>query len=831
MESQSFELFHQSAEQAARQPLSVLSTQLPTSPQTASNEVHSRTNPQDTSGTVRSQMFREVAQITAQGFQSSQEAMSTALDVLAHFLNCEGLFIGQIRENSSDKIASLADQESSQRVLRIVETRNKAASCLCSGTEVALNKTYCQTIWRTRQPLIVENSQQNAFYRQLASTREYNIGSYIGVPLLYSDGQIYGTLCAHDSQPLPLTSQPEKLELMQIVARFLISYIEHEELMAQLHAAEQAQAQLMHKEQEARAEADLRVRELEAVFEAMGDGLFVCDLSGQIQMNAAARSLLLMPFPQANLQGLIHQQEQDTLVWDEHGLPLATEDWPIQRVLQGEQLTGAEVVNIQRVNALGEKRYLNVSGMPIYDQWHKIHGAVLAFRDVTERYLLEQRTHETLHALLALAESLAWLPENEQQYFPAVANHSPSSQFAHQHLIQLISTLLQCQDVGLISIDPETEKWHLLSAWRPSPVSEFPWWEQARQILASSQTDDLPHLRSNEVVLHALLERVDVAPPVLMEAPMFLGNHLLGVLVLLYDHHETALTPLEDALTRAVAKLTGLIYERERLLQEQAEARAHTLALQETNGRFNEFLSIASHELKGPLTTIQGNIQFAQRTLSTLLAQGAQAAEAPELQKLQRYLERAARQVHVQDRLASDLIDVARIRAGKLELYRRPCDIGQVVCEVVEDQRQVAEGRMITLELLRGPLLIYGDADRLGQVVRNYLTNALKYSASTQPVAVGITVSAGSVQVAVSDRGSGLTPEEQKRVWERFYRAKNVFVLSGHSIGLGLGLHICKTIIEEHGGSVGLYSVPGQGSRFWFTLPLATLFRSATLGQ
>jgi PAS domain-containing protein len=157
---------------------------------------------------------------------------------------------------------------------------------------------------------------------------------------------------------------------------------------------EQAQSRLAHQEQQARAEADRRVRELEAIFEAMGDGLVVSDLQGQVQMNAAAHHLLPMAFAQGSLQGTFEQQDNEPRVWDEDGQPLDPEHWPIHRVLRGEHLTSARAVNIQRLNAQGEMRDLNISGMPIYDQQQSISGAVLVFRDMTERTLLERRTQE-----------------------------------------------------------------------------------------------------------------------------------------------------------------------------------------------------------------------------------------------------------------------------------------------------------------------------------------------------------------------------------------------------------------------------------------------------
>ena len=101
----------------------------------------------------------------------------------------------------------------------------------------------------------------------------------------------------------------------------------------------------------------------------------------------------------------------------------------------------------------------------------------------------------------------------------------------------------------------------------------------------------------------------------------------------------------------------------------------------------------------------------------------------------------------------------------------------------------------------------------------NYLTNALKYSAGEQPVEVRLQQEEQIVRVLVHDRGPGLTPDQQARVWGRFHRVEGMNVQSGSSEGLGLGLHISRMIIERHSGQVGVDSRPGEGSAFWFALP------------
>jgi signal transduction histidine kinase len=116
---------------------------------------------------------------------------------------------------------------------------------------------------------------------------------------------------------------------------------------------------------------------------------------------------------------------------------------------------------------------------------------------------------------------------------------------------------------------------------------------------------------------------------------------------------------------------------------------------------------------------------------------------------------------------------------------------------------------------------VVADAQRIGQVVTNYLTNALKYSPADRPIEVGLEVDAQQARVWVRDEGPGLPPEDQKHIWDRFYQAEGVAVQSGSGVGLGLGLHISRTIIGQHYGQVGVQSAPGHGSTFWFTLPLA----------
>jgi len=274
-----------------------------------------------------------------------------------------------------------------------------------------------------------------------------------------------------------------------------------------------------------------------------------------------------------------------------------------------------------------------------------------------------------------------------------------------------------------------------------------------------------------------------------------------------------------------------VVLERERLLREREEARAEVLALAEANRRMDEFLGIAGHELRTPITTIKANLQLAERRTRQAL-DANQLEEADErspssgkarrpLEQLLHLLERAAQSAERQERLVRDLLDISRISAGQLQYRMSPHDLAALVREAVTEQRLSNPTRRIELEAPEGPVPVAADADRLAQVLTNYLTNALKYSEAKHSVSVTLSLQATSARVAVRDQGPGLSAEQQRRIFARFYRVPGIEVVSGSGVGLGLGLYISKTIVEQHGGHVGVESAPGAGSTFWFELPLA----------
>lgn len=263
--------------------------------------------------------------------------------------------------------------------------------------------------------------------------------------------------------------------------------------------------------------------------------------------------------------------------------------------------------------------------------------------------------------------------------------------------------------------------------------------------------------------------------------------------------------------------------EYEQLRREQETARAHEEALIEANRRVEEFLGIVSHELKTPLTSLIGTNQLMAQRIDAYTRAGVGPDDrARALGMVRELVRRCESSLFRIGRLVNDLVDDARIREGQLEIEFERCDLRTVVADAVEEQRLLAPTRTIRLLACNSdPILVLADPSRLVQVVSNYVSNALKYSRENQPVVVRVHVMGGMGCVTVRDKGVGLPIVELDQIWDRFHRAEGVAVQSGSDVGMGIGLHICKTIIERHGGQVGVKSVPGRGSTFWFTVPLA----------
>ncbi|MFB0497205.1 PAS domain S-box-containing protein [Mucilaginibacter sp. OAE612] len=219
--------------------------------------------------------------------------------------------------------------------------------------------------------------------------------------------------------------------------------------------------------------------------------------------------------------------------------------------------------------------------------------------------------------------------------------------------------------------------------------------------------------------------------------------------------------------------------------------------------RKDEFISIASHELKTPLTTIKAFFQLSKRDTG-----------APG--KLNPFVGKAERQIERLGRLIEDLLDVSKINAGKMVYNKEAFDFGKLLADTAESVQQTAPGHHIELEN-DCKIDYHGDQHRLEQVLINLLNNAIKYSPGADRIIVRCELENRNIIVSVQDFGIGIAGEHLKGLFDRFYRVDNS---SARFQGLGLGLFIANEIVKRHGGSFWIESEPGKGSTFFFLLPL-----------
>jgi PAS domain S-box-containing protein len=662
-----------------------------------------------------------------------------------------------------------------------------------------------------RESLIVNAPSADDFDGAPPLLRE-QLRSAAGVPLLVEDpmedqaashpaSRLVGVLVVGSATPCRFTEAD--VQLLQRVADRIALAIDR----ARLYAAEQdarqrAEAALVRAHM-SEAQATERAEQLHTILETMADGVAVYDAAGHAkQINRAYHEMLALDHAPAGFETMKFFERVRLLdMRDASGAPLPSQNIPIARALRGEVATGLSAdVRLRAFD--GRELEVNNSAAPLREPDGRIVGAVVVLRDITERNGLArereaariqaERQADQLDRIFETAADglVVWDGEGRMVRENAAARRILGLDAAPPGFTQLP----RCERFARYAM--RDEQGRLL------PPEEWPGQRTLRAGVATG-IETGTETEARVIRLRALDGREREV------------------------HDSTA--PLRDRDGQLVGAVCVMhdVTERNRLAREREAARADELAAREASRRMEAFLATAAHDLRTPLTATVGYLGLAERAcdqLASAVPDEASPALARQVATVRRRLKDADQSTARLTRLLTLLFDTAEIQAGQLALHRAPCDLVALLREQVAALRVAAPERTIRLHTPAGgaPIRVGADADRITQVVTNYMTNALKYSPPDRPVDVAVETRGGRARVAVRDGGPGIPKAERARVWELFHRVPGVAVQGGTAGGgLGLGLYICQAIVTAHGGRVGVTSAVGKGSVFWFTLPLS----------
>lgn len=466
------------------------------------------------------------------------------------------------------------------------------------------------------------------------------------------------------------------------------------------------------------------------------------------------------------------------------------EDVIVNKIRNGEKIDHFETV---RVTKDGNRLNLSLTISPVRDSHGKIIGASKIARDITRQKQLEEKMLQTTKNL---------------QIINSVAK-TVSESLDTKEILQKVTdatTLLVSAEFGaffynVINSKGESYMLYTLSGasreafekfGMPRNTDVFKTTFDGEGILRSDDITKDPRYGHN----HPHCGMPDGHLPVVsyLAVPVFskTGNVIGG---LFYGHSKPAqFTGEHEALVIGVAAQAGLALDNAKLFEE----------VEALNAKKDEFIGLASHELKTPVTSVSGYLQILERNLT-------------EDNKNRLLLGKAIQQVNKLSSLISDLLDISKIHTGKLPFSFTSFDLMSLIEDIREMMQQSNNTHKIDFNRDLKELTVFADRQRIEQVIINLISNAIKYSPAAKHVVVNCATHDNKVAVSVQDFGLGINADEQQKIFERFYRAKT----STENIsGLGIGLYICSEIINRHHGKLTVESEVGAGSTFTFEIPV-----------
>ena len=437
-----------------------------------------------------------------------------------------------------------------------------------------------------------------------------------------------------------------------------------------------------------------------------------------------------------------------------------------------------------------------------------IQAFVANFRDISERKQAEERQHildQVSNLVVSSLDQQITLTEIAQLLVPSLADYCRIAILDEQHQIQEIAVNHTDPDkVALVQAlydqykdqaEPVYGVQKLLRTGKPDLISNV-------------SQDVLAHIQVHPDMLDILRE---LALKSYMGVPLIAHGRIIGAItfssVQLSREYTKADLYFAQELARRIASALDNVHLYRQAQAEIRERKNVEEALRESEARKDEFISMASHELKTPLTSLKGFTNLLQRRLTK---QGDKQAL--------HFLARMEEQLDKLTKLVSELLDVTKMQTGKLEFREERFFLNELVRETLENLQGTTETHHLQLEEVTD-VQVPGDKDRLGQVLINLLTNAIKYSPEADTVIVRVSADEHNAIVSVQDFGIGIAETHQEKIFERFYQVNDDTEKTFP--GLGIGLYISSQIVRGHHGRLWVESAKGAGATFYVTLPLA----------
>ncbi|HEU5104162.1 MAG TPA: PAS domain S-box protein [Roseiflexaceae bacterium] len=430
---------------------------------------------------------------------------------------------------------------------------------------------------------------------------------------------------------------------------------------------------------------------------------------------------------------------------------------------------------------------------PIRDSSGAITAASTIARDITERKRTAERGERLQAIASALAEALT-----PAEVADVIISQALAAVGGQAGVIALLGQDAEALEIVGASGYPEQmlASWQRLPLSQPAPLTDAVRSKKAVMIESrAALAERYPRLERQSLAAHNAWAAL----------PLLLEGRATGALGLSFAASRV-FSADERAFLQTLASQCAQALERARLYEAEHLARANAESAVRLR---DQFLSIAAHELKTPLTSLLGYAQLFQRR--TARAGNLSAAD-------QRALGVIVDQAGRLNRMVAALLDITRIETGQLSISRAPLDLCELTQRVGEEAREQVGDHPLEISCPAGPLMIEGDDLRLEQVLQNLIQNAAKYSSPGTPVTVRVRRQGTYARIDVVDRGMGIPETALPRLFQRFYRAPNVD--DRQISGMGIGLYVVKEIVLLHNGTIEVESTEGQGSTFTVRLPL-----------